>query len=368
MKDFAGTRRRRAEPQRAVFGQEVLQDGVTRRRFLKAATFGAMGVAASQSDVVFGGLLRETARPGARARVPNPFAKDGRPLLVVVEGRDLEAMLAAGLDALGGLDKLLPQGAPVVLKPNLVKPQPYPVTTDPGFVFTLVRQLRRAGCGELIISDSPSAAGARKDRPFVRSGYFQEGKAAGVKVVAVDNQSAKDYLPVQEQGWELHSEILVDRRLLDAPIIINLPTLKRHFIPGMTCALKNFFGAVHGSLRRKAHQEAKEGRRGLVTFKKTIAEFADALRSELTIVDARSLLIKGGPTLGVGAAEVKGDVNRMLLSGDMAAAESYGAKLLKEHDQTFSPAMADDTLEYAQNLGVGIPDLKQVEVIELSVS
>jgi len=145
-----------------------------------------------------------------------------------------------------------------------------------------------------------------------------------------------------------------------------LPTLKRHFIPGMTCALKNHFGSVHGSMRAQAHNQARNGEEGVLYFKRSIAEYADAIRCELTIVDARSLMIKGGPSLGGGPAEVKPQVNRMILGGDMVAVEAYGAQLMKENDDTFSVAMADETLEHAQFLGLGVADLSRVEVMEIT--
>ncbi len=337
----------------------------TRRGFLKVTTCGAVGAAVSQTDSLAAALEGSMVSAG-RLGVPSPFVKNGKPMLVVVEGTDYEAMLDAGLEALGGLDKLVQKDNSVVLKPNLLKPQPYPVTTDPDFVFAVSRQVKGLGCEKVVVRDSPSAGGAKKDSAFTSNKYFEKGKAAGVEVVATDKQSDPEFLACQESRWELHPQILVDRDLLAADVIINLPPLKRHFIPGMTCALKNHFGCVHGSARMKAHQEAKNGAEGVRYFRRSIAEYADAVRSDLTIVDARSLLVKGGPSLGGGPAEVKTAVNRMILGADMVAVDAYGAELMSEHDETFSPAMADDTLEHAQALGLGVGDLKQVEVIEVT--
>ena len=94
--------------------------------------------------------------------------KNGKPMLVVVEGSDYEAMLEAGLDALGGLDKLVREDHSVVLKPNLLKPQPYPVTTDPDFVFAVGRKVKGLGCEKVVVRDSPSAGGAQKDTAFTQ--------------------------------------------------------------------------------------------------------------------------------------------------------------------------------------------------------
>lgn len=336
---------------------------LTRRRFLET-TAGALA-AASVAPPISGAVGPQDTIPGPRRRQAHPLAKSGKPLLVVVEGEHPETMLAAALDAIGGLGSLV-CGAAVTLKPNMVSAQPYPVTTDPVTTFALVAELRKAGCGALTICDSPTQGGARKDEGFSKNGYFEQGRAAGVTVVGIDNATDEEFRPVQRGEWQLYRAIRVDRRLFDAPVVINLPTLKRHFAPGMTCGLKNYFGAVHRGERGRAHQEMRSGSSGAAFFKRAIAELADSLRSELTIVDARSLLVKGGPSLGTGRAEVKAGVNRMIVGSDMVAVEAYAARLLAAHDDTFSAAMAETTLECAQALGMGVADLTQVEILELT--
>lgn len=343
-----------------------MDTSLTRRQFLETTASGALATAATTTIPLSIDLLAQGGLPGPRRRQVKPLLRNGKPLIVVVEGENPETMLAAGLDAIGGLGWLVHKGAPVVLKPNMVSAQPYPVTTDVITVFALVGHLRKAGCGDVTVCDSPTQGGARKDEGFEKNGYFERGKATGVTVVAIDNRTDADYRAVQWNQWQLYPEIRVDRRLFDAPVVINLPTLKRHFAPGMTCVFKNYFGAVHKGERNRAHQEIRNGESGLVFFKKAIAEFADSLRSELTVVDARSLLIKGGPSLGAGPAEVKTGVNRMVIGGDMLAIEAYAVQLLKAHDETFSTAMADATLEHAQALGLGAADLKQVEIVEVT--
>ncbi len=345
-------------------GHDPSEPGFTRRRFLETTAAGALATAATASLPLSIDLLAQGGLPGPRRRQVKPLVRNGKPLIVVVEGENPETMLAAGLDAIGGLGWLVQRGSPAVLKPNMVGTQPYPVTTDPVTVFALAEHLKKAGCGDVTVCDSPTQGGARKDEGFEKNGYFERGRATGVTVVAIDNRTDADYRAVQWNQWQLYPEIRVDRRLFDAPVVINLPTLKRHFAPGMTCVFKNYFGAVHKGERNRAHQEIRNGESGLVFFKKAIAEFADSLRSELTVVDARSLLIKGGPSLGAGPAEVKAGVNRMILGSDMLAIEVYAVQLLKAHDETFSTAMADATLEHAQALGLGVADLKQVEIVE----
>jgi len=131
----------------------------------------------------------------------------------------------------------------------------------------------------------------------------------------------------------------------------------------MSAALKNNFIA-YGPQRKKAHQFAKKDEKGYQYFDQCLAEFADAIRPELTIIDARSILIKSGPTLGYGA-EVKPGVNKMILSGDMVAIDTLAAQIMEKHDTTFKTDMIRSYLNYASQLGIGTTDFEQLEIIRI---
>jgi uncharacterized protein (DUF362 family) len=158
----------------------------------------------------------------------------------------------------------------------------------------------------------------------------------------------------------------VARTLHEAEVIVNLPVIKRHGAARFTCALKNHFGSVYGPLRFVAHEKIKSEENGELFFDRALAEFADAVRPELNIIDGRSMLIRGGPSLS-GKAEVKSGVNRLILCGDMVAADVYCSKLMEEHDDSYSVDMIKSQLETAERLGLGVRDLKNVVVKEIVV-
>jgi uncharacterized protein (DUF362 family) len=119
-------------------------------------------------------------------------------------------------------------------------------------------------------------------------------------------------------------------------------------------------------MRFVAHRKMGSGESGKNFFDGAIAECADAVRPELNIVDGRSLLTRNGPTLS-GGAEVKSGVNRIILCGDMVATDVYCAKLMQEHDDTFSPDMISYQLDTAIKLGLGEGDLDAVVIKEIIV-
>ena len=329
---------------------------MTRRDFVKSS-FGLSGFLAA-------GLLPSTAfegnpmRPWAR----NPFLKGGKPVLVAVEGDSLDRMLRKGIEALGGWDLLLRVADQAVLKPNFVTEDRYPVTTSKDTVFTVWEQMRQGGMKRVSIFEAQGSRLAKVQSPernMKALGILTEARTRRCETIAGDLFASREYVPVRNPQWVTPEPVLVHERLRHAGVVVNLPTLKRHALAGMSCALKNQFGSVMMAERAKAHRFHSEGDRA--SFERRLVEFADAVRPELTIVDARSLLTRTGPVRG----EVVQSVNRLIVCGDIVAADAYCAQLLADHDSTFLPERMEDQLRYAASLGLGTRDLGAVEILEV---
>jgi len=327
----------------------------TRRDFIRTTAIGAAGAAMVGPYAACSG-----AAAAPRTGMGNLFLENGKPLLVVVEGDDLGKMLTAGLDALGGLQNLVAKKK-VVLKPNIVAAQPPPVTTDVGLLVAVARQVQQAGALAVTACDGNSS-GVSKAGKFDSLGFPSHLTDAGVVLDAVDFGDRLAHVFVEKKQWQAHPKIGVVRTLHEAEVIINLPMLKRHDGARFTCALKNHFGSVYGPLRFVAHNKMKGGNQQF--FDQALAEFADAVRPELNVVDARSLLIKGGPSLS-GKAQVKAGVNRIILCGDMLATDVYCSRLMQEQDDSYSSEMIEVQLATAEKLGLGVRNLNDVAIKEI---
>ncbi len=337
----------------------------SRREFLKAisaiaASFGA------QSSVQ--GLAAKRLQP--RQGTPNPFVEDGKPLLVAVEGQDAEKMLAKGLEMIGGLGKIVPPGKHAFIKPNYGSHRAYPTGSDPNFLVLIAQNLKKDGAGKVTICDSSDAYVLNKyndfEYVFKTNNVFEIGKKAGVEVICTHPTAEKQYIPVYCDRWQKNPQIKVNRHLLGASVLINQPMLKKHNDASMTCALKNFYGAVYQPQRMNSHNKLKEdGEQGKDFFMKTVAEFADAMRPELNIVDARKILTVKGPSLKEGS--VVKDINKIIICGDIVATDAYCAQILDANDETFDRKMIAPTLQYAEKLGLGTADLSKVKIIEITI-
>ena len=300
----------------------------------------------------------------------NPFVEDGKPLLVAVEGYDVQRMLVKGLEIFGGLKKIIGIGDHAFIKPNYGSHRAYPTGSDPHFLVLIADHLKKSGAGTVTICDSSDAYVLNRHNDFEYvfkvNKVFEISERAGVEVLCTHPKDEKEYISVYSDRWEKNPEIKVNRHLQTVQVVINQPMLKRHGEAGMTCALKNFYGAVYQPQRMNSHIQLKEnGDAGRDFFMKTVAEFADTVRPELTIVDARKILTVTGPSLKEGS--VVKDINKIILSGDMVATDSYCAKILAENDETFGQEMIIPTLRHAEKLGLGTSDLSKVKIIEITV-
>ena len=346
---------------------------ISRRDFIKYAVGGA-AIMSTWGTACF----RGSQKP--RSGIPNPFVEEGKPLVVSVKGNDPEHMLHAALEALGGLKPLVGGGAEVLIKPNFVFRQSFPITTDPEMILLAARLLQEAGASGVEVFDAPGTyLIGTEHQTFDFNDIVSRGKEEGISVTVGDAGRRREYVKTRKDSWRAYPEIIVHQKIHQAPVIVNMPCLKRHHTSFLTCALKNQFGAIYGAQRWDAHIRGEGMHKGIkgadertkapfrdeTHFMTALAEFADAVRPELSIVDARAILTKGGPTRGKG--EVKKGINRFILSGDMVALDTYCSQIMEEHDETYTTDMIVPYLRVAERLGLGTMDLTKVKVAEIKV-
>src|SRR3972149_676413 len=93
-----------------------------------------------------------------RGRENQTSGGEGRPLLVIVGGTDIDAMVDAGIEALGGLARVLAGAREVVLKPNTNQRDPFPSTTAPETVRAVAPPLRAPGATRTALPEEHQAA------------------------------------------------------------------------------------------------------------------------------------------------------------------------------------------------------------------
>ncbi len=201
---------------------------------------------------------------------------------------EIEAALERLLAPLGGMAAFVRPGARVLLKPNMLagKAPDKAVTTHPEIVRAVILQVQRAG-GIVSVGDSPGVGTPRQVAQ--RCGILDVINETGAHFAPF----AKS-VPVHIASGTFH-QLELAQDILDAEVIINLPKLKTHQMMGLTCGVKNLFGAVVGMRKPGLHLQAGTDK---AVFALMLLELAERIKPALTIVDAVTGMEGDGPGSG----------------------------------------------------------------------
>jgi uncharacterized protein (DUF362 family) len=123
---------------------------------------------------------------------------------------------------------------------------------------------------------------------YVTSGIQRAAEEAGAKLLLVDDtEDRRLYVAQSIRDAAFLKETLVARLALECDSLVNCPIAKSHGEAGLTLALKNLMG-VTGDNRGRWHWQLDDA----------IADINRLVRSTLTLVDASSIMLRGGPTGG----------------------------------------------------------------------
>jgi uncharacterized protein (DUF362 family) len=277
--------------------------------------------------------------------VQTPEPDNGAAYLAVARGDDPAEITRRAIAAVGGIERFVKTGANVIIKPNICTDYysyEYAATTNPIVVATLVNMAFGASAGRVRVMDNPF--GGTASSAYKRSGIEDAVIAAGGEMEVMNqNKFRKAEIPDGQDiaEWNFYKDIL------DADVVINVPIAKNHGTTGLTLGGKNMMGTIlnRGQIHANIHQR--------------IADLVSRVRPALTVVDAVRILMDNGPT-GGNLNDVK-QLNTVIASADIVAADSYGASLFgfKGSDIGYIKAAAD--------MGLGIMDLACIKIEEIAV-
>jgi len=320
--------------------------GISRRQFLlrTAATCGLAATAGAWGYVFYS--KEPVRRSDSRILTFKDFrAADTQvyPALAVVHGQDVEKMVRAAIEKIGGMSRFINPGEKILLKPNAAwdRQPEQAANTNPEVVAAVVTMCLEARASEVWVTD---VSVNDPYRCFARSGIEDAVKRAGGKIrFAAEN----DFILTDLKGESL-KVWPVSAFYHQADKLINLPIVKHHSLSRCTMAMKNLYGSLGGQ-RNRLHQDINTA----------IADLACAIRPTLTVMDATRVLKRNGPT-GGNLSDVS-LMNTVIAGVDLVAIESYGLRFLdlRLEDVPF--------IVMAEKRGIGISDWKSLNIAEINV-
>lgn len=255
-----------------------------------------------------------------------------------VYGSDPASMARQLLEA-ANIAKVIPSGALVSLKPNLVvgRPAATGATTHPEILSGIVEYLFDHGHKKVEIIEG-SWVGDDTGRAFAVCGMNDVAKKFRIPIYDLKHDGVT---PFDTPAGRIN----VCKRALASDFLINLPVLKGHCQTRMTCCLKNMKGCIPDSEKRRFHRQGLD---------ECIAALATAILPALNIVDG----ICGDLDFEEGGNPVQ--ANRMLLGSDSVKIDAYVCTLMG-----LEPADIEH-VRLAAEYGAGDMGLDEGDIVELN--
>jgi len=260
-------------------------------------------------------------KPGElESRPPKPrrtavWLKDGRPLVSKVPAsEDVKPAVEECLDLLGGLDKAISRGDRVLVKPNFNSPDPFPGSTDLGFLRAVLELLKDAGA-EIVVGESSGGRWRPTANTVAKLGVPELLRRMGIEFVCFDVGEA-EYIEVPIEG-DFLERATVPRVMYEADRLVYLPCIKTHKYARFTMSLKLSVGFLHPGERRALH---------MGNLEEKAAEINLVWQPDLIIMDGRKAFVSGGPEKG----ELV-EPGIIMASGDMVAIDLEALKVLQSY-------------------------------------
>jgi len=191
------------------------------------------------------------------------------------------------LQSHGGLSKFISKGDQVLLKPNFNTGDPFPASTDPEFLLTVIQKVLDITSDVNIIESSMFRL---KTEEVINGIMGAELKELGVPLIT-EQDFKYESIDLKSLGAEYIKKVKFPQEILDSEAkIILLPCLKTHFVAHFTGALKLAVGFMEKKQRMRLHMSRR--------VPEKVAELNLGYKPHLIIMDARKIFVTKGPTDG----------------------------------------------------------------------
>lgn len=184
----------------------------------------------------------------------------------------------------GGLGAFFQSGDKILIKPNFNTADPFPASTDMGFLETVVRMLLSVKPSKLVVGDSCTIT-QRTEEVIEKVGLQ---KLAEKYPIRVENFDKGKFIEKILSGKYLRT-IRIPAILNEGYKIVTLPCLKTHRMGRFTMSLKISVGLMKKTDRVALHARHLEEK---------VAEINLAYTPALVLLDGRKAFVTNGPVSG----------------------------------------------------------------------
>ncbi|MBI5460419.1 DUF362 domain-containing protein [Methanobacterium sp.] len=280
-----------------------------------------------------------------------------------------KVFLAKNADRISGIKKVLQyfeldtfRGKNVALKANFNSGDPFPASTHPETLKSLIDCLGKSGTGRITLIER-SGMGNTRD-VLEKLGIFKLSQEMGFEVVVLDEEERDSWVKIEKHGTHWLKGFYIPRIICDADMVVQTCCLKTHSFGGhFTLSLKNSVGLVAKKLPGSIYDYMAELH--ISPYQRSmIAEINNYYPVDLVLMDAMKIFVDGGPAKGTIA-----EPGLILASSDRVALDAVGVAILRYHGTTKAVSKGKifelNQIHRAAELEVGISSPEEIELVPL---
>ncbi len=253
-------------------------------------------------------------------------------------------------------------GKNIALKANYNSDDPFPASTHPDMLRSLVRQILDAGASEVTLAER---SGMGETRAVLENrGVFDLAESLGFDAAVLDDLPAGGWERIREEGLHWKQGFCIAKIFRDADVVIQTCCLKTHRFGGhVTLSLKNSVGLVArrdpgGSYDYMAELHASPHQRRM------IAEINRFYPTDLIFMDAMQGFVTGGPERGSLI-----EPGLLLAGTDRVAIDAVAIALLRSYGSTpevmRGRIFEQEQIARAAELGIGVRSADELRLVPL---
>lgn len=251
----------------------------------------------------------------------------------------------------------------VALKANYNSADPFPASTHPETLKTLIKQIKKFNPRTITLGER-SGMGETQD-VLERMGVMDLSKSEGFNVSVLDMEDSDAWVKVDREGTHWIKGFYISKIFKQADKVVQTCCLKSHRFGGhFTLSLKNSVGIV-----AKKHPDGIYNYMGELHIspyqRLMIAEINQHYDVDLVLMDGMKAFVNRGPEEGYVV-----EPNLLLASTDRVAIDAVGVAILRHYGTTREISKGRifelDQIKRAAELDIGVKSADEIEIVGLN--
>ena len=255
------------------------------------------------------------------------------------------------------------QGKNIALKANFNSADPFPASSHPETVKTLVKSIKNHGPSNIILAER-SGMGNTRD-VLEKMKIMDLGRNEGFDVRVLDEEDIDEWLKIDKKGTHWLRGFYISKIFTDADKVVQTCCLKAHRFGGhFTLSLKNSVGIVAKKVPGGVYNYM--GELHISPYQRSmIAEINKYYDVDLILMDGMKAFVDKGPEQGHVI-----EPNLIMMSDDRVAIDAVGVAVLRHYGTTRDISKGNifelEQIKRAAELDIGINSADKIKIIGLN--